>query len=174
MALAVLSYPELNLKDYQIIQDYRAQNDIYYSVIEPHFTFVFPVFDISQNEFIEEAEKKLTGLKKFDFSIRCATINKDAESDLFHVLLVPDEGFSQIVKIHDKLYSGRFRSNHRLDIDFTPHMAIANSPDRYKCKDMVDFWNSKEFCFRGSISKMTIIRFENTVVTPLQEVELAQ
>jgi len=42
MALAVVGYPRLNNDDYRAIQDFRKENDeLYYSVIEPHFTFVF-------------------------------------------------------------------------------------------------------------------------------------
>jgi len=47
MAYALISYPELNRCDFEIIQDYRKDNDEWlYTVVKPHFTVVFPVFGI--------------------------------------------------------------------------------------------------------------------------------
>ena len=104
--------------------------------------------------------------------MRCATINKDAFSNYYHVFLVPDEGYSNIVKIHDRLYSGLLKDNHRLDVDFIPHIGIANSVDKYKCKRLVDYWNSKEFEINGTISKITIIKYENNIVTNIEDIRL--
>ncbi|MGC8771725.1 MAG: 2'-5' RNA ligase family protein [Brevinematia bacterium] len=173
MAYLVLAYPELSKKDYELIQDFRRENDeLYYKVVEPHFTIVFPVFDITEKDFITEVREKIKGVKSFSFSLRCATINKDAFSNYYHVFLVPDEGYSNIVKIHDRLYSGLLKDNHRLDVDFIPHIGIANSVDKYKCKRLVDYWNSKEFEINGTISKITIIKYENNIVTNIEDIRL--
>lgn len=173
MAYLVLAYPELSRKDYELIQDFRRENDeLYYKVVEPHFTIVFPVFDIPEKDFINEVREKSKEVKSFSFSLRCATINKDAFNDYYHVFLVPDESYSNIVKIHDRLYSGLLKDNHRLDIDFIPHIGIANSLDKYKCKKLVDQWNSKDFEINGTVSKITIIKYENNVVTNLEEIRL--
>ncbi|MFW5645459.1 MAG: 2'-5' RNA ligase family protein, partial [Bacteroidota bacterium] len=105
MALAVCAYPELKNDDYTEIQKFRKEHDEYYSVIEPHFSFVFPVEGVKQAEFIEEIEKKSEGFEKIHVEIRCTTVNKDAFLDIYHLLLVPDKGYSNIVKLHDRLYS---------------------------------------------------------------------
>src|SRR4030095_7498022 len=107
MAYLVLAYPKLNIDNYNQIQNFRKLHDTpYFNVVEPHFTFVFPVFDTTEEDFVVEIKDQAINFKEFNFTIRCATINKNAFSDLFHILLVPDEGYSKIVKIHDKLYSG--------------------------------------------------------------------
>lgn len=173
MAYLVISYPELTQSDFDLIQTYRKENDpLYYNVVNPHFTIVFPVFNKSKDEFVSEVRKQLTGLSKFDFVLRCATINKDAFSDYFHLLLVPDEGYSRIVKLHDRLYSGDFKDNLRLDIDYIPHMGIGNSLDKFKCKEMVDFWNSQSFEIRGTIKKMDVIEYDSNSVMTIDEIEL--
>ena len=115
MAYLVLAYPELTSNDFDLIQNYRRDNDeLFFKVVEPHFTIVFPVFDISQDEFTKEIKDKSSNLAKFDIVIRCATINKDAFNDYYHTFLVPDEGYSKIVKLHDKLYSDKLKNNLRL------------------------------------------------------------
>ena len=141
-------------------------------MVEPHFTIVFPVHDIAQEEFTREVKDKSQNLLKFDFVIRCATINKDAFSDYFHAFLVPDEGYSQIVRVHDKLYSEKLKDNLRLDIDFVPHIGIGNSKDKFLCKKMVDKWNEKEFSIQGTISLLTVVKYENNTVTKIEEIEL--
>jgi hypothetical protein len=85
---------------------------------------------------------------------------------------VPDDGYSQIVKLHDKLYSGLLAAEHRLDIDFIPHIGIGTSPDRYECKRMADEWNKKDFNIRGRISKLTIIEYKDKTVTDLESIGL--
>jgi hypothetical protein len=146
MSYLLIAYPDLAVDDYNKIQEYRKINDpLFFNVVDPHFTFVFPVFDMGEASFISEVKDKSKEFTKVDFTICCATITKDSFSDYYYLLLVPDEGYSRIVKMHDKLYSDKLKDNLRLDIDFTPHMGIADSLDKYECKKMVDEWNANNF-----------------------------
>jgi hypothetical protein len=89
----------------------------------------------------------------------CAIRNNDLTSDYWHVLLVPDKGFSEILKLHDKLYSGKFRELERLDLDFIPHMGIANSKDPKECKRMMDEINARNNDVEGRIELLGVVRF---------------
>lgn len=161
MAYLVLAYPNLNDKDFELIQNYRKTEDkLFYSVVEPHFTIVFPVFDCAEDLFIKEVTEKAQSFGKINFVIRCATINKDAFNEYYHAFLVPDEGYSSITKLHDKIYSGKLKENHRLDIDFVPHIGLGNSKNKFECKRMVDEWNVKDFSIHGSITHLTIVKYE--------------
>jgi hypothetical protein len=173
MALGVLAYPVLNPEDYERIQDFRKEHDeLYYAVAEPHLAFVFPVDGMGREAFSAEIEKKARGIGAIDFEIKCATINKDAFLDYYHMLLVPDKGCSDIVKLHDRLYSELFFKHLRLDIDFIPHMGIANSKDPLKVKKWVDSWNSRDFSIVGTIEKLTIVDYTDFVLTNVKEVKL--
>lgn len=173
MAYLALAYPELSSEDLESIQGYRQQHDeLYYKVVDPHFTLVFPVTDTPKEVFIEEVNERAKGFRKIDFVIRCATINKDAFSEYYHIFLVPDKGYSKIIKLHDSLYRGILKDNLRLDIDFIPHIGVGNSKDRFLCKKLVDQWNKKEFSIRGTISGLTVVEYENGVVTDLVKVRL--
>lgn len=172
MRLYVIAYPELAEDDYQTIQQHRKQHDRLYSMIEPHITFVFLVEDFTPEDFIAEAKQQLQGVKPFSFSLRCCTINKDSFSDNYFAFLVPDEGYSHVVKLHDKLYSGKLSYHHRLDIDYIPHIEIANAPDKAAIKTIVDTWNAKDFCINGRVAAIDIISFENGVCTTLEKVVL--
>lgn len=172
MRLYVVAYPRLDAADYERIQNWRRQHDRLYSMIEPHFTLVFLVDDFSREDFVAEIKQQVQGAKAFSFALQCCTINKDSFSDNYFAFLVPDEGFSKLVKLHDKLYSGRLAHHHRLDIDYIPHIEIANSADKRAIKQMVDEWNARDFSIKGRVDAIDIISFEHGVTELLERVEL--
>ena len=173
VALGVLAYPKWNPEEYRRIQDFRKEHDqLYYEVVAPHFAFVFPLEGVGQEAFLKEAEKQSRGFGPIDFEIRCAVINKDAILPHFHLLLVPEKGYSKVVRLHDRLYSGLYRPHLRLDIDFTPHVGIANSKDPEQVKQWVDSWNLEEFCITGRIESITAIDFSNGTLTDLHTIPL--
>jgi 2'-5' RNA ligase len=170
MKLLAVAYPELNEKDYQLIESYRREHDTLYEIIRTHFTLVFPVKDFSEKIFTAEIKNQLKGIDPFSFFIRSATINKDAFTENYYAFLVPDEGHSNIIKMHDKLYSGRLFPYQRLDIDFIPHITIGNSTNIMACKKMVDDWNSGDFEISGRITSLDIVNYEQA--TTLEKIKL--
>lgn len=173
MALAVIAYPKLSKSDYQFIQEFRKLNDpLLYTVVEPHVSFVFPVTGISEEDFATEIIKQSKGCRCFNFMIRCAVVNKDSFLDYSHTLLVPDEGFSHIVKLHDKLYDGILIKERRLDIDYIPHIGMGTSKDIQQCKVLADKLNDSQFEIKGYIDELTIVRFENNVIENLRTIPL--
>jgi hypothetical protein len=173
MALGVLAYPSISSADYNLIQGFRQTNDeLYFRIVEPHFAFVFPTDSFQKNTFLKEIEDKARGFKSFNFDLKCACVNKDSFIDYFHLLLVPDEGHSQIVKLHDKLYSDRLFNELRLDIDFIPHVGIANSKDVLKVKRWADQWNAKPFSIRGQINMLTVIEYDGNSLKDLTKIPL--
>ncbi len=173
MPLLAIAYPELNTSDFELIQNCRRVNDkLYYNIIAPHFTFVFPVPGIPVEDFTKEIKTQLAGVKPVSFCIRCATISKDAFSETYHTFLVPDEGYSAIVKLHDKLYSSTLAPHHRLDIDFIPHIGDGNSTDKMICKKIVDNWNANDFAISGTISSVEVINYEQGLIETIAKIIL--
>ena len=173
MSLLVIAYPEIKKKNYDWIQDLRNKYDmLYYDVVKPHFTFVFPVFNLNKKELTHEIKEKSKGLKEIDFYLRCAVLNKDAFNDYWHVFLVPDEGFSSITKIHDKFYSGKLKDEHFLAIQFIPHLGVGNSTNANECKKLVDELNEKNFEIHGKIKKLTIVKYEDKKVEDIETIDL--
>lgn len=173
MAFLVLAYPNLQSSDFDFIQKFRKDKDeLFYSVVEPHFTIVFPTFDLTKEDFCQAIFDTTINIEKITFSIRCATVNKDSFSEYYHCFLVPDEGYSKIIKLHDRLYSEQLKNNLRLDIDFVPHIGIGNSKDKFECKKMADILNKKDFLINGTITNLTIVEYDNNKVIKLQDIEL--
>jgi hypothetical protein len=172
-ALLVLAYPNLYENDKNWIDSFRKEHDhIFYGIVEPHFTIVFPTFGIKTEDFIEEIHNKSKNIHKFNFTIRCALINNDRLSEYHHIFLSPDEGNSNIVKIHDLLYSGIIRKTLRLDIDFFSHIGIGCYKDLEKCKSIVDMINEQNINIKGSITSLDIISFGERKVRQIEKIFL--
>jgi hypothetical protein len=172
MNLHVITYPELRPADYEMIQLFRRDHNSLYRVIEPHFTIVFSVPDMQAADFMAEVRRAAAGVAAINFCCRCAVTNKDSFSNNYDAFLVPDEGFSSIVRLHDRLYGDLLSWHHRLDVNYIPHISIANSPDVYAIKKIVDQWNEKPFAISGTISSLDVINYENRVITTIEKIKL--
>jgi hypothetical protein len=105
MALLVVAYPQLTTADLAWIQAIRERHDPNYSLIAPHFTLVFPVNTVANDVFIAHVTTRAAPFSRIPFTIRCAMIVKDAFSPLIYLFLVPDDGNSALIKLHDALYT---------------------------------------------------------------------
>jgi 2'-5' RNA ligase len=175
MAFLALSYPELEANDFQWIQTYRAANDArFFKVVDPHFTLVFPVGDaISGHTFASEVKTRLAGVGRIDFELAVAVVNRDAFDNYWHEFLVPEKGFSAIVRLYYKLYSGLFAPHQRLDIDFIPHIGIGNDDDIGRAKRRVDEINRREIRIAGTIARVDVVEYRDDAVKTLEQFPLA-
>ena len=174
-SLFVINYPTIAPEDFNWIQSVRKQYDeLYQEIINPHFTIVFPVFNFQEKAFIKHIKQAIQEIEAFDCVLRCAVLGDDAFSDYTHVFLVPDEGYSSIVKLHDRLYTGILTNELRLDIPFVPHIGIANSRNAQRCKQLVDELNAKSFEIRGKVEKLDVIWYEDDKVDVIEQIPLIQ
>jgi 2'-5' RNA ligase len=154
MAFLVVAYPILAPADDAWIQAIRAQYDVErYRVIAPHFTLVFPTTEIARSMFLEHITQQAAGVGPMAFVIRCAMMVRDPLSANTQTFLVPDEGYSALVKLHDRLYTGALAAALRLDIPFIPHITIGTAADPWTCKQLADLINRQGVCIRGRIER---------------------
>lgn len=173
MAYLVVAYPKLEQSDFDFIQNYRKQNDPrYFSVIEPHITLIFPINDIEKDSFVGEVKGKIAGIKPFDVAFNVATINQNDDGEYYHEFLVPDTGYSNIVKLHDKLYSGLFAPHLRFDIDFIPHIGIGNSDEAQISKQRIDELNAKGISIPSRVDSVDVIEYKDGAVTTVEKIKL--
>lgn len=178
MAYLAIAYPELTQTDFDWIQSYRAEHDRrYYSVVKPHFTLVFggtgaAIHALSETSFVEEIESQLSGVAPIPFELAVATLNRDLSGEYYHEFLVPELGYAKIVRLHDKLYSGKLKSRLRLDIDYIPHIGIGNDDDPRRCKARVDDLNRTTISIRGLVSSIDVIEYASAEVRTIRRVLL--
>jgi hypothetical protein len=173
MALLVVAYPKLDQKYYDWIQEYRSKNDSrYFNLVEPHISLVFAIDTMDKDEFISEVKKHVDGVQPFDFDMNVATINQNNDGKFYHEFLVPDKGNSDIVKLHDKLYSGLFKPFHRFDIDFIPHIGIGNSDDAAESKSRIDELNEKGVSITGHVDAVSVIEYKDNKIKTVEKISL--
>lgn len=172
MAYLVIAYPELQQSDFDWIQDYRKQNDRQFSLVKPHFTLVFAVQDLDKESFLNEVKQKASSVMPFDFDLKVATINQDNSGGYYHEFLVPDNGYSSIIKLHDKLYSRLLKPYLRFDVDFIPHMSIGDNEDAQTSKRRVDELNEQGISIHGHVGSLDVLEYANGAVTTLEKIVL--
>jgi hypothetical protein len=171
--LVVLSYPDIPASDLDWIQAVRAEHDAYYyGVVGAHFTFVFPTSAVDEDTLVRHVRRQVQGVGSIPFVVRCAVVHKDLTSELTHVFLVPDEGFSGIVRLHDRLYRGLLAPELRLDLTFMPHIGVGNSTDPLACKALADNLNEQDFEIRGTVSELTVGDYTGAEVRAIQRTAL--
>ena len=169
----VIAYPGLEKSDLKKIQNHRELFDKEsHAMVPPHFTFVFPVSNMEASEFANEVKKQIADISSIRFVIRCAAVNRDVVNDCYHTFLIPDKGYSKMVKLHDRLYSDKLKAHLRLDIDFIPHITIGTAADASSCKKMADDWNEKDIEIRGILKFADIVQHAAGKVITLERIKL--
>lgn len=172
MALLVLAYPVISEVNLAWIQSYRKQHDISFEVVQPHFTIVFPTTIIDQRAFIEDIYEQSKGLPPIVFDINKAILNKDSLSDYYYEFLVPANGYSDIVKLHDKLYSGKLQHELRNDIEYIPHISIGKSKDLQIAEQRIAAL--KVPSITGQINHLAIVNYDNNKIRELADIKLSR
>jgi len=167
MALVVIAYPKLKIKDFRWIQEYRKNNDeLFFDVVDPHFTIVFPIFNhTDEGIIIKHIENTANSFGGFDFVLNHAEENKDAFNEYWHTFLVPKIGNKEIIEIHDKLYTGILEKELRKDIPFVSHIGVGNSKEEMVIKEQVLILNSEGVNIHGKIDYLDICRYEEKITT---------
>ncbi len=170
--LYTLCYPTLSDKDHDFIRSFRREHDLpFRDIVEHHFTIVFGISDISTDKYVAHVRANLLGQSSINFVCRYAALGDDSDSDDFYAFLTPDEGFSDICRLHDKLYSGDFKKFHRFEIPYTPHIGIATMPDARKIQSLCDELNANSFKISGALESATICEYDGTKVVNLERVD---
>ncbi len=171
MSYFVLAFPKLSAADLTWIQTTRERHDPQFTLVDPHFTLVFAV-DLDGVRLQTHVQTCIQPFAAFRFVLRCAIVVKDSFSPNYQVFLLPDEGLSALVKLHDRLHTAVLEPSLRLDIPYIPHITIAASPDAQKMKQLANELNQQSFCIGGKIEEIAVVQFHDeqlcsTAVFPL-------
>ncbi len=173
MPYLVIAYPTLSQEDRQWIQELRERCDTELaSVVAPHFTLVFPLAHIQGKRLTEHVKTQVKHFQNISFVLGCALPVKDIVSEESSVFLVPEEGFSTILKLHDTLYRGILASSLRLDIPFLPHLTVGKTSDLTQAKKLADVINQHPLAIKGTIDALDVIVFKNKHVETVEQISL--
>ena len=173
MALIVVNYLSLSDEDLAWVQAIRRAHDrLFFNLIEPHLPLVFPTEAVSEEALIAHVRQHVAEVAPFELVFRCVVLGDPDYRDHAHAFLVPDEGFSDVVRLHDRLYTGLLRSELRLDLPFLPHVGVANTREPEACKAIVDAINEEDFEIRVQVDALDVIGYDGTRVWEIERIAL--
>ena len=117
---------------------------------------MFACSEIAEPQYLRHVETVAADCAVINFSCRYAMLSADDHDDMAYVFLVPDEGYSQLSRLHDRLYTGVLSSYLRLDIPFIPHITIGTLKDRQEAKKLCDDLNEQPLSLHGSVNALTV------------------
>ena len=175
MSLVALSYPNVPEPHQKFMDEVRNRHDREYAhIVRPHFSLVFPVPGIQETAFVTHVAAVARMREAIPFVCRYAMTHDDRANDNWYVFLVPDEGFSDIARLHDDLYTGILAPHLLLDRPYVPHIGVATSRDRRECKQLADQLNRKGVMVSGTVDMITISEYDGAVLTDGQQIPLGR
>lgn len=167
--LYTLCYPTLTSEDRRFIDDFRREHDVpFRDVVAPHLTLVFGCDEVPELTYREHVRAVAQSQRVIRFSCRYAMVGNDDSNESYYVFLVPDEGYSEISRLHDRLYRGVLAPYLRLDIPYVPHIGIATIADPRRIKTLCDELNSTGVAIHGQIEAMSVCSYDGTKITDLE------
>jgi 2'-5' RNA ligase len=139
------------------------------TAVPPHVTLVFP-FAASDDKPSGEQEVRThagsiaADTPAFEVVFRAVLPLVDPLSGDTLPALLPDEGSSRILRLHDRLYSGPLADHLRLDITPVPHLTLARMANAARAKALVDDLNAEEREIRGRVEALLLLRIAGPAV----------
>lgn len=132
MNYAVVNFPTVFLSNINVI---RERYDPTWNIIQPHITLVSPFSNLSEYQVIEHLDLVTRTEKAFQIHLNGLTNSFDD-----YLFLLVKEGKQEVVKLHDKLYSGILALYLRNDLSFVPHLTLGHfrSKDNTFDKDLYE------------------------------------
>jgi 2'-5' RNA ligase len=138
---------------------------------DPDFTLVFPGTEAPLREVVRHVEAICARTPRIRFRLRSAVIVPDM--GMYHVFLVPDEGFGAIIRLHEHLHVGLLADCLRPDVPYIPHLTIATTGDLTVARRIKASLNANDFDIVGHINELEIHQRDAAVARCVATVALA-
>jgi len=131
MSYALAHFPTVDTRQ---IDELRRKYDPQVDLIAPHITLVFPVPDsLSKSHLVSHVVNVLRSCKQFSISLQ--GLEQSWDNCLFLLL---QEGRTEVIRLHDDLYTGILAPFIRRDMRYVPHVTLgAFADDAKRCADAV-------------------------------------
>lgn len=130
----------------------------------PEFTLVFPGAAFAAHEVVQHVEAVCAVTPRIRFCLRSAMIVPDLSMSLFHVFLVPDEGFGAIIRLHDRLHVGPLADCLHPEMPYIPHLTVASVKELDLARRMKASLNANDLAIAGHIDGVEVHQRDS--VTP--------
>jgi len=117
MIYALVHYLDI---DTRRINQFRTKHDPQTELIEPHITVMFPVSEsIGKDNLVHHIENIASNWQSFPIHLQGFQVSTDD-----HLFLLVQEGNANVIRLHDKVYTGILADYWRKNIPFLPHLTL--------------------------------------------------
>src|SRR5579862_9910980 len=159
-ALEVVAKPEFGKAELDWLTHLRQRRA--HSAGAPAFTLVFPGAE-SAKEVIKQATTACAATSRIRFCLRSAMIVPEHKMGMFHVFLVPDEGFGAIIRLHERLHNGPLACCLRPDTPYIPHVTVASMQAFDAARQTMAVLNAKDLAIAGRIDEIEVHERDSAV-----------
>ncbi|WLR58849.1 2'-5' RNA ligase family protein [Guptibacillus hwajinpoensis] len=143
-----------NIKE---IESIRAKYDPLYKLIPPHITLVFPFeSDISKEKLLQHIRNVLINETPFKITLQGIT-----GADERYLFLGVKSGNDEIIKLHDKLYTGLLKKHHYRNISYIPHITVGQLETKNEFNKVVEDTINYNSVFNAEVSQIIVELIDN-------------
>ncbi len=159
--VAVVCLPKLTPTDRGWVDSVRSRHLAREQLsVEPHVTLVFPCDEVDRPEIRSHLAVVAAESGPFDVALRAAVLLPDPFTGEFVVALVPDEGNSRLLRLHDRLYTGPFTQHQPVGVPFVPHLTLARMTASAAARALADDVNGGEPDLRTRVTDLVLMRLQ--------------
>jgi 2'-5' RNA ligase len=170
-SLAVVAYPTLSDDDRQWIEGVRVRHDPLASRIAAHVTLVFPT-EVREAPVVAHVRSALQFCESIPVVLRGAVAFPDRVGSGYYVFLLAEEGYAELLAVHDALYNGVLADHRRRDIPFVPHVTVGAHPQLGECERIANQLNEERRIVRAQINNVDVIEVDESMVRTVAEIPL--
>jgi hypothetical protein len=168
-ALEVVAKPEFGKAELDWLTHLRHTRA--HSAGAPAFTLVFPGAN-SVDEVIKQVQATCASTARIRFCLRSAMIVPEGKMGMYHVFLVPDEGFGAIIRLHERLHTGALACCLRPDAPYIPHLTVASMQAFDAARQTMALLNAKDLAIAGRIDEIEVHKRDSDVPRCVAKVPL--
>jgi 2'-5' RNA ligase len=151
MVYALVHYPAI---DTQHIDELRRKYDPQFDLIAPHLTIVFPLPDeIDEARLVSHIGNVLGGWKRFRIRLRGLAQSRDN-----YLYLLTEQGSSEVIRLHNELYTGLLASYHRKDLPYVPHVTLGSFGDADRCSQALREAQQNTLEYQCILDRLNIVK----------------
>lgn len=154
-----------NFKNEDIISKIRNNYDPLSEYIAPHITIVFPFeSDLTTEALKKNFDKVLNGTESF--SIKLKDFTGDYRDG--YLFLNVKNGNDKIIEIHDKLYTGLFKSFLNRKLTYCPHLTVGRLSENTQFNNAIEELTFLDESFETIIKKVFVINIDNNETSSIE------
>jgi 2'-5' RNA ligase len=166
MPLAIVTFPEIPADERVWIEELRKTHlSAPEADVAPHVTLVFPAEIANDENLLMHMFGACGSTQPIDARFCIAAPMADPLNGGWTVQLLPDQGLSKLMRLHNFLYTGPIAEHLNLDVPYVPHLTLARTATGPQANALCEELNSNVIEVEARFSTVDILAIDGDTVT---------